>query len=153
MATKRPTPVTDDLVADYLAGPPYTIGTFLTRRLRGAAKQYSGRYAERMVAALRARGAVSVPSVSGLGTAYRLPAPTRSLDDRIRAGVEALVSAGYGIRTGLAPGRWYLVPPGADQTAGYVTTVDLASDCPACERVDRDRPAVVAILRSAAVRA
>ena len=52
--------VTEGYVEAYLDGENIAISTFLSRRLRGKAKQYSGQYARRMKAALDAMVASGV---------------------------------------------------------------------------------------------
>ncbi len=67
----RTAPVTESMVEDYLNGPAYTVQTYLAHKLRGNAKKYAGRYADRMIARLRARyDVISVDSIRGR-TAYR----------------------------------------------------------------------------------
>ena len=68
----RRSPVTSALIAQYLAGPPYTVGTFLAYTLQGKAKKYTSRYLQRMIAVLNGDpNVVTVPSIRG-GTAYRV---------------------------------------------------------------------------------
>ena len=67
----RKAPVTESMVSDYLSGPPYTLGTYCARTLRGKAKRYARRYIVRMRALLSADpDVVRVPSIRG-GVAYR----------------------------------------------------------------------------------
>lgn len=68
----RTAPVTDALIADYLRGPAYTLGTYLAYTLHGTARHYSGGYLRRMQARIDARtDIIAVRSLHG-GTAYRL---------------------------------------------------------------------------------
>ncbi|GIV50305.1 MAG: hypothetical protein KatS3mg038_3228 [Candidatus Kapaibacterium sp.] len=75
----RPAPVSEYFMFCYLdendkhPAKPWTVGTFLTRRLRGRAKAYKGHYQARVLArlvALEKQGLVRCVRSAGGGTAW-----------------------------------------------------------------------------------